>query len=244
MDESNIHEILSELLLGGRLPPGTKLVEQKLAKVFGVSRERIRKVLQRLGYERLLDLIPNRGAFVVEPTLEEARRIYDARRILEAGIVFGLAGDLSAERIEKIKGHLAQEETAARTNNRAASIRLSRDFHLLLAEMTGSDLIEQQMHELVSRTSMLVALHEPGSLSGCGCDEHASIVSALARHDPGAAARTMISHLSMIETRLKPVRVDIEERDLEELLRDEIAELDIEAAEGLSRPVRHRVARR
>jgi len=222
LDEAQIHEILSHLLLGGQLPPGVKLVEQKVAKVFGVSRERVRKVLHRLGHERLLELIPNRGAFVVEPTLEEARRIYDARRIVEGGIALKLAESLSKPQIEALRAHVRQEQQAAARNDRPASVRLSGAFHLLLASMTGSDFVEQEMHELVGRTAMLVAFYEPGSMSGCACDEHASIVAALERRDPGAAARSMFAHLSLIETRLRPARTKIDAGDVENVLREEL----------------------
>ena len=223
MDETQIFDILSNLLLGGRLPPGTKLVEQKIAKVFGVSRERIRKVLHRLGHERLLDLIPNRGAFVAEPTLEEARRIYDARRIVEAGIVLDLADGLSKDGVEALERHLSLEEEAVAADDRPASIRLSGHFHLLLAQMTGSEFVERQLQELVSRTAMMVAFYEPRTLSACACDEHASIIRALVKRDGAAAARAMKSHLSLIDTRLRPSAVATEERDVEDILREEIA---------------------
>ncbi len=222
LTETEIHEILSRLLLAGRIAPGTKLVEQKLAGLFSVSRERVRKVLHRLGYERLLELIPNRGAFVVDPTLEEARRLYDARRIVELGIVFQLAETLSKDQLAQLETHVRQEEEAAAADDRPASIRLSGAFHMLLADMTDSNLVEREMQELVSRTAMLVAFYEPGTSSVCGCEEHASITDALRRHDPSGAARAMSAHLSLIETRLKPLRCDPVGVDLETVLKAEI----------------------
>ena len=64
MDEAEIHAILSRLLLAGRLPGGVKLGEHRLAEIFGVSRERIRKVLHRLGHERLLTIEDTRELVV------------------------------------------------------------------------------------------------------------------------------------------------------------------------------------
>ncbi len=223
LTETEIHEILSRLLLAGRIAPGTKLVEQKLAGLFGVSRERVRKVLHRLGYEKLLDLIPNRGAFVVDPTLEEARRLYGARRIVESGIVFQLAAAVSSDQLARLEAHLRQEEEAAASDDRPASIRLSGAFHMLLADMTSSDLVEREMQELVSRTAMLVAFYEPGTSSVCGCEEHASITNALRRRDQSGAARAMSAHLSLIETRLKPLRCEPVGENLETVLKAELA---------------------
>lgn len=202
--EDAIHRTLSRILLAGRLAPGTQLVETRLATVFGVSRERVRKVLHRLGHERLLELIPNRGAFVSSPTLAQAREIYEARRIVEGGIVARLAGTLQAEQVRRLVDHGEREHAALHAGDRALSIRLSGEFHTLLAAFTGSPFVEREMQELVSRTSMLVAFFEPAASSECACEEHEEIVAALRGADAARAVRAMHAHLSLIETRLKP----------------------------------------
>lgn len=164
----------------GRPPePGAPLREQALAEVFGVSRERVRKVLQRLGTERLLVLLPNRGAFVAEPTLEQAREIYEARRILEGGIVGYLAPLLGSRDGQQLREHLKLERAAMERGDRAEGVRLSAEFHYLLARATGSTFVQQELQQLVSRTSMLVAVFEPARSMRCACEEHSEIVDAL-----------------------------------------------------------------
>ena len=127
--EDLIYDILAKTLLAGRLPPGAQLVEARLAKLFGVSRERIRKVLHRLGHARLLELIPNRGAFVASPTLDQAREIYEARRIVEGGIAGRLAGRLTDAQAAALEEHSRLEAAALKRGDRAQSIRLSGEFH-------------------------------------------------------------------------------------------------------------------
>lgn len=205
-DEQAIHQVISSALLSARLPPGAPLRENALAEVFGVSRERIRKVLLRLGTERLLELIPNRGAFVAAPTLEQAREIYEARRVLEGGVVGHLAHLLDAAAADELQAHLRKEQAAAEAGERAESIRLSGEFHQLLARATGSAFIEQTLQQLVSRTAMLVALFEPAQSARCACEEHQEIFSALLRGDAPGAMKCMHRHLALIETRLRPVR--------------------------------------
>lgn len=202
--EEAVHRTLARTLLAGRLAPGTQLIENRLAAIFGVSRERIRKVLHRLGHEKLLELIPNRGAFVTNPTLEQAREIYEARRIVEGGIAARLAGRLSSRQLSALADHANREHDALRCGDRVASIRLSGEFHLLLAAFTGSAFVERELQELVSRTSMLVAFFEPAASSACGCEEHAEIINALVHGDGASAFRAMHVHLSLIETRLAP----------------------------------------
>lgn len=203
-DEATIHRVLSDALLSARIAPGSPLREVALAEVFGVSRERVRKVLQRLGAERLLDLIPNRGAFAGAPTLDQAREVYEARRILEGGIVGHLAQTLDEPTSRALSKHLAQEQAAVAAGDRAASIRLSGEFHLRLAAATGNALVQGELQHLVSRTSMLVALFEPARSMRCACEEHAGILSALQAGDGSRAMKEMQQHLALIETRLRP----------------------------------------
>lgn len=216
--DTAIHHTLAEVLLAGRLAPGTQLVETRLATIFGVSRERVRKVLHRLGHERLLELIPNRGAFVASPTLAQAREIYEARRILEGGLVGRLAGRLSKTQIEALRAHGRREQAALKRGDRAASIRLSGEFHGLLAECAGSAYVTTQLRELVSRTSMLVAFFEPAAASSCACEEHEEILSALIAGDAARALKAMQVHLSLIETRLKPRAGAAQDTDPEHVL--------------------------
>ncbi|KQP45062.1 GntR family transcriptional regulator [Pseudorhodoferax sp. Leaf274] len=202
--EQAIHATLAQTLLAGRLAPGTQLIETRLAQIFGVSRERVRKVLHRLGHERLLDLVPNRGCFVSNPTLVQAREIYEARRIVEGGLAGRLAGRLSAAQLAALQAHGALEHAALHAQDRARSIQLSGEFHLLLASFADSPFVLRALQELVSRTAMLVAFFEPAASSSCACEEHDDIVQALAAGDAARAMKAMHVHLSLIETRLQP----------------------------------------
>jgi DNA-binding GntR family transcriptional regulator len=60
--EAAMAERLRVTILSGLLPPGTKLPEETLAETFGVSRTRVRPVLQRLAYEQLVELAPTSPA--------------------------------------------------------------------------------------------------------------------------------------------------------------------------------------
>lgn len=213
--EEAIHATLSQTLLAGRLAPGTQLIETRLAQIFGVSRERVRKVLHRLGHARLLDVVPNRGCFVSSPTLVQAREIYEARRIIEGGIAGRLAGRLTPEQQQALLEHGRREHTALQAQDRPRSIQLSGEFHLLLAGFADSPFVLRELHELVSRTAMLVAFFEPAQSSCCACEEHADIVQALVAGDAARAMKAMHVHLSLIETRLRPRALPAQAPDAE-----------------------------
>ena len=189
--EDTVHRVIADALLSARIAPGSPLREVALAEVFGVSRERVRKVLQRLGAERLLELVPNRGAFAAAPTLDQAREVYEARRILEGGIVGHLAQSLDAAGAKALAEHLKQEAAAVAAGDRARSIRLSGEFHLMLGRATGNPLVQRELQHLVSRTSMLVALFEPARAMRCACEEHADVLAALTAGDGSSAMKAM-----------------------------------------------------
>lgn len=241
MNEAAIHTILSRLLLGGLLPGGMKLGEHRLAELFGVSRERVRKVLHRLGHERLLEVVKNRGAFTIEPDLREGRVVYEARRILESGMVAHLADHLTEAQIERLREHVDAEADALRRGDQATWQKLSAEFHFLLAEMIGNPIVQRQAHELIGRTIMLVKRYETTLGSACGCEEHRLIFKALAGRERGRAVKAMSSHLSLVETRLRPIVCDDAGPSLEGLLEEAIAAFRAERGEGAS-PRREAVA--
>lgn len=223
MDEEAVHSILARALLAGRVAAGTKLGEHRLAEVFAVSRERVRKVLHRLGHERLIRVEKNRGAFAIDPDLGEARMVYEARRILEGGIVSHLAEALDDTGRARLERHVAAEEAALQAGDRFTSIRLSAEFHTVLGGLTGNPMIVRPLQELVARTQMLVAFFEPDSAVACQCDEHRAVFRALAGRERAKAVRAMTTHLSLVETRLRPRVCEQVPQALEEVLRAEIA---------------------
>lgn len=202
--EAEIYDALSRILLSGCLGVGTKLGENHLAGLFGVSRERIRKVLHRLGHERKIDLVPRRGAYTIDPGLDDARMVYEARRVLEGGLIMMAAERFTREDIAILEENLAEEEAATAAGEWSRAIRLAGDFHRKLVQMTGNTLVAAYLDELIARTSVMLTFFGPGAGSPCSCREHHEILDALRQRDPVKAHYAMTSHLSLIETRLRP----------------------------------------
>ena len=120
-----------------RLPPGTKLGEDRLAELFGVSRAKVRQLLARLAHEGIVTLHPNRGAFVSEPTVAQAREIFELRKLIEPAVAKTVACSADKAVVKRLNAHLAREEQAAAKGDHRALIRLTGEFHLLLAELAA-----------------------------------------------------------------------------------------------------------
>lgn len=201
--EDAIYERLLAAIFEHRLPPGTKLGEESLAGIFGVSRARIRGVLPRLAHEGVVTLEPNRGAFVAKPTVTEAREVFEARRVIEPGIVERVAK--SPERraiVARLRQHVAAERRARQDQDLRGIVRLSGEFHMLLAEMSGNAVLAKAMRELATRTCLVIALYDKPAMPSCLGEEHADIVDAIAAGESARAIRLMLEHLHHVERNL------------------------------------------
>ena len=195
-----LYRALRRAIIERALRPGDKLPEDVIGERFGVSRTIVRGVLGRLNGEGLVDLIPNRGATVAQPTLEEAYDIFEARRSLERDVVRRLVGNISEAEILLLREHVAREE-AARAENAAASIRLAGEFHILLADMAGNTVTARYINQLVSRCSLILALYGRPHSSNCAISEHLEIVAALQDGDREKALALMDRHLEAVTER-------------------------------------------
>src|SRR2546430_15715807 len=89
-----VHDPIPRAIHEQRLPPGTKLGEESLSSLFAVSRARVRRILLRLAHDKSVALRPNRGAYVAQPSAQDAREGVTARRIVAAHIVESVAEGL------------------------------------------------------------------------------------------------------------------------------------------------------
>jgi DNA-binding GntR family transcriptional regulator len=210
-------EAISDKILGAiwehRLPPGTKLVEEKLAGVFKVSRTKVRLALAKLSNDGILTTEPNRGTFVSSPTIEQARQVFDARRLVEPALVRSLCGSLRLDQLAQLRKNIALEADARARSDRPATIRLSGEFHVLMAEIGQNAYVGKYMRELCSLTCLVIALYDAPGTPACPDHEHAAIVDALEARAADKACALMIEHLDHVEKTLRlemPVEAEVD----------------------------------
>lgn len=216
--DGQIHRHLFTAIVEHDLAPGMKLPEDALAESFGVSRTRIRKVLQQLAHEGVVQLERHRGATVARPTVQEARDLFDVRRILEGGMVRLLAGRVAGRDQAMLRREVESERDAYARQDRRAAITLSGAFHLKLARLTGNGTLHAMLRELVARTSLVIAVHAPARGPICLCDEHDELIGTIAGGGADAAARAMEHHLGHIARTLALSQEDGPGVDLKDVL--------------------------
>jgi DNA-binding GntR family transcriptional regulator len=201
--EERVFNAVLDAVLDHRLAPGTKLGERELSELLGASRGAVRAALARLGHSLLVELRPNRGAVIANPTAAETRGLFEARRVIEAAVVQRLARGLSAKQVAELRAFVADEQRAYEQGDRKTGQRLSIRFHKLLSELAGNGELDRFMEQLICRTPLLTLAYKGPQLAYCGVDEHREVVEALARRDPALAVKRMCAHLSNLEGQLR-----------------------------------------
>jgi DNA-binding GntR family transcriptional regulator len=210
VDTAQVYERIWNAIMDHSLPPETRLVEGELCAIFGLGRTRMRQVLQRLAHERVVTLSRNRGAMVSRPSVQEAREVFAARRVIEAGIVETFIARASRRDLRRLHEHLDGEEKAWRTNNRRAMLKMSGEFHLLVAEAAGNHILTEMLRDLVSRSSLIIAVYQSPAAHPCPPDAHRELTALLERGDRDAV-RVMLAHLDhvMADLRLEEQRENV-----------------------------------
>jgi DNA-binding GntR family transcriptional regulator len=192
---THIVEALSKAIVEHRLQPGAKLVEQKLADHFGVSRTLVRQALYQLEQQRLVVIEPARGAFVASPSLQEAQQVFEVRRMLEAEMVRTFVRQISPPQIRTLRDHLLQEKEAVSAQNVPSRVELLGDFHVLIARLLGNKVLEQMLRDLISRCALITLMYQSAQAAQDSNREHVSIVAAMVAKDEAKAVHLMEEHL-------------------------------------------------
>jgi DNA-binding GntR family transcriptional regulator len=197
-----IYNSLYDSIVSHLVPPGTKLTEEVLAEVFDVSRTVIRSVLQMLASDGVVTITPRRGAHVTRPQVSEARDVFSARRVIEIGILSQWNGVADPELIAILDQHMDAERKARSTGDQKTLLRLSGDFHLKVAALSGNAILQAMLRDLLSRSVLATAVYQRSGGAGCYTDHHQTLVDLIRKGEKGKAIRKMIRHIEEIEAGL------------------------------------------
>jgi DNA-binding GntR family transcriptional regulator len=156
-NESRMYADIYDAVMEHRLPPLTKLTEQSLCEIYGLARHNVRKVLSQLANEGLVDLEPNRGAFIASPSAKEAGDMFELRQALERLVIEKVADTAPPAELNRLKAMVKLEREAWERGDRSTWIRLSADFHVELARISGNEILNGLLRRLVSRTTLMIA---------------------------------------------------------------------------------------
>ncbi|MBS0564420.1 MAG: GntR family transcriptional regulator [Proteobacteria bacterium] len=201
-----------------RLRPGAHLKEEELSEIFDLSRARVRQALSLLESDGLVTILPNRGAFVAQPTIEEARDVFLFRKQLEARVIERVVERITEDGIRQLEAHLAEERAAHDRGDTSAAVQLAGGFHLVLADLAGSDFLASMVRILVSRSTLITSMYRVRHLNNCAPEDHEGLINAIRARAPGPAQAAMREHIDHVEAELDLGEATPVARDLRQAL--------------------------
>lgn len=191
----SISDALSLAIHNHRILPGTKLGEDELGEIYGVSRTVVRAALQSLSHIQLVEMRRNRGAFVARPTLKEANEVFEARELLEPRTALSAASYATKADIALLERHIQDEHAALDGSDPGRALYLSGLFHMEIARIANQSTIAGFIETLIARSSLIIALYWRRESALCEKHAHHALVQALSEHDGPKAEELMRSHL-------------------------------------------------
>lgn len=197
-----IAQDIAQAIVAHRLPPGTRLREEALGRVYKVSRTKIRAALLMLSKDKLIRIVPDKGAFVSKPDANEAREVYAVRRVLEAALAREFVARATTEDYARIDRHLEEERRALEGSDVQRRNQLLGHFHILLAEIVGNSVLTDILRELSARSAVITVLYQSSHDAHCSSQEHHAFIEAARAGDVERACALMDAHLEHVATAL------------------------------------------
>lgn len=196
LDDRMYHRLVAAIV-GKSVRPGEHLNEMQLAAANGLSRPRVRRVLERLELEGVIEFKPNRGAFISRPSVKEARDVFEARAHLES-IVFTLACErATADDVRRLRRHIELERQTYKTG-KVDFNHIAGNFHVLVAEIIDNSVILDQVKSLIHRVCLIQSLYETDNTVLCLVDEHERLVDLIEARDAEQCVAELIHHCEHI----------------------------------------------
>ncbi len=194
--EDSVYQKLKTAIRKRYIKQGSQLVEISLAQQLGVSRTPVRSAIKRLEVEGLVNSVPNRGAFVITPTLKEIEETFLVRAQLEkmgAGLATEHITDAQVEELQKL---IHTEDEVFDKNKLDDYFVINDILHLKIAEFSQNKVLYSYVKELLDRTRIYLILFDPFfKLDYSPTREHQAIIDALRKRNSEEASRAIEDHI-------------------------------------------------
>jgi DNA-binding GntR family transcriptional regulator len=197
-------------IVSGEHAPGAHLVEDRLAKELGVSRNPVREALRVLESEGFVEMIPRKGAVVATLSDDEVRDIFEVRRALEA-----LSARLAADHRDddgagRMNDILDRAQGALDRGDRGQLVELNTAFHECVLELSGNGYLFALMQQLRGRMQWIFSRTAGTDRGQHSVDEHRRLAQAIADGDGPTAAKIAATHVDAAAASYWNARREIE----------------------------------
>ena len=196
-------------ILNGKYKRGEELVESSIGKELGISRTPVREAIRQLELEGLVQLVPNKGAFVTGISEKDVRDIYLIRARLEGLAARMAAKNTTPELLDAMEETVVLSEYHAKKEHYEQVCEMDSKFHKLLYKASGSRILEHTLtdfHQYVQRVRMASIMKKRRMEKSN--DEHDAILTAIREHDEEKAELVATRHISNTVENLKNYDLD------------------------------------
>ncbi len=195
--QNQIYDQLKEDIINGKYDGGTFLQESDLCETFGVSRTPIREALIRLSHDKYIDLIPNRGAYIPQMTINDIKDLYELRVANDGMAAFLFASRATLEIIAQMEASVAREEVFLREEDFVSVHQEEVYFHTLYINNCGNsrliNIIDSLSNQIL-RIMRVSAEKRSKETLGISLMHHKELIEAIKAQDPTKARTIMEAH--------------------------------------------------
>jgi len=193
-----VYRLLKSWILDCRLPPGSFLAEEQLARECQTSRTPIREACNRLSQEKWIQRIPNKGHVIPPISIREIVEMYEYRKLLECFTASRAAKEATAAEVARLKAIIEVENQPG--VDMQVFLRANEEFHLALAEVARNQRIYDHLRLTLEYVHRLDTLSTQGHTYPI--PEHREIVRAIEGRNPAEASQAMAAHIDMSRDRI------------------------------------------
>ena len=186
-----VAEQMRSAILDGHLKPGERLIEQKLADLFGIGQPTIREALKELEYQGFVRKLPNRGTYVTDLSPTDMQKMFEVRMGLETLVVERAARNITSAGLAQLRQHLEAMASAAEISDRSAFHQSDVAFHRAMWEISGNEHLSAALDRITFALFAFVLLkhHDVKGGYAAAVKQHQQILDALATNDPAKASQ-------------------------------------------------------
>jgi DNA-binding GntR family transcriptional regulator len=192
---AQLHRILRAAIIRGELSPGQAVSEVEMSRKFDISRQPVREAFIKLGEERLIEVLPQRGTYIRKISVKEVLDARHLREIIEVSIVREVAGKKPPALVKALRELVAGQRKIGPGDNQAYLL-LDEEFHRALALHAGREYMWRVAEGIKAQMNRVRFLtFDSATPMPQLTDEHSGIVDAIEAGDENQAVQRMERHL-------------------------------------------------
>lgn len=205
--ERKAYEYIYNDIISRRYFPGSRLIEDDIAKEIGLSRTPIRAAIKQLGYEGLVTIPPRKGAYISYPNKDEIACAYRCRCILESEAIYQACKYITDEEINELERMLKAEESLRNEKKFSEYLEINKQFHMVIAKASHNVFLAKYISELVGKCNVYLIFFDrfntTNNENSSAYHAHREILTALSNRDGDSAATAIQRHITRTVSELE-----------------------------------------